>query len=115
MIDSPERKQDKRTKINKQERKKADSMQGEYAYLQARKQRGGGVAPGQNTRKTSFATKESRESKRKAEKAIPETNGKRQNEKQNETEKRKEERQREIQHNDTCVQYVVVSSLHVLQ
>ena len=27
----------------------------------------------------------------------------------------KEERQREMQQNDTCVQYVVVSSLHVLQ
>ena len=89
MIDSPERKQDKRTKINKQERKKADSMQGEYAYLQARKQRGGGVAPGQNNRIAALATKERRESKRKQEKAIPETNGKRQNEKQNEMEKRK--------------------------
>ena len=36
-------------KSNKQERKKEDSTQWEYAYLQARKQRGGGVAPSRNS------------------------------------------------------------------
>ena len=65
-------KQGKKTrKINKQqESKKEDSTQGEYAYLQAGNQRGGGVAPRRNNRITESATKESREAKRKARKKV---------------------------------------------
>ena len=41
-------KEEKKNKINKkQERKEEDSTQGEYADLQTRKQRAGGLAPRQ--------------------------------------------------------------------
>ena len=44
-------KEEKKNKVNKQEeREKEYSTQGEYAYLQARKQRGEGLAPRQNNR-----------------------------------------------------------------
>ena len=46
--------------------------------LDARKERGGGVAPRQNNRTTESTTKESREAKVKAKTAIQELNGKRQ-------------------------------------
>ena len=49
--------------------------------LQARKERGGGVAPRRQTDRISeSATKESREAKVKAKKAVQESNGKRQDE-----------------------------------
>ena len=57
--------------------------------LQARKERGGGGAPRLNDRITESATKESREAKRKAKKAIQETNGKRQDEETKRTIKEK--------------------------
>ena len=60
---------------HQQERKKTeDSTQGEY-ILQARKERGGSVAPRRNSKRTESATKESRDPTRKAKKAIQETNG----------------------------------------
>ena len=55
--------------------------------LQARKERGGCVAPRRNTRITESATKESREAKRKAKKAIQATNRKRQDERTERTKK----------------------------
>ena len=58
--------------------------------LQARKERGGGVAPRRNIRITESATKESREAKVKAKKAIQESNGKRQDEMTIERKKNKE-------------------------
>ena len=58
--------------------------------LQARKERGGGVAPRRNNRITESATKESREAKVKAKKAIQESNGKRQDERTNERKRYKE-------------------------
>ena len=63
----------------------------EIRILQARKERGGGVAPRRNIRITESATKESREAKVKAKKAIQESNGKRQDERtENERTRNKE-------------------------
>ena len=58
--------------------------------LQARKERGEGVAPRRNNRITESATKESREEKVEAKKAIQESNGKRQDERTNDRERNKE-------------------------
>ena len=55
--------------------------------LQARKERGGGVAPRRSNRITESASKESRETKVKAKKAIQESNGKRQDERTKTNEK----------------------------
>ena len=57
--------------------------------LQARKERGGGVAPRRNNRIRESATKERREAKVKAKKAIQESNGKRQDEMTKNERKRK--------------------------
>ena len=54
---------------------------------QARKERGGGVAPRRNNRITESTTKESREAKVKAKKAMQESNGKRRDERTKTNEK----------------------------
>ena len=58
-----------------QERKKEDSTQGEYAYFRLARSAGEGVTPRRSSRITKSSTKETREAKIKAEKAIRETNG----------------------------------------
>ena len=55
--------------------------------FQARKQRAGGVAPRRNNRIAESATRERREAKVKATKAIQESNGKRQDERTKTNEK----------------------------
>ena len=55
--------------------------------LQARKERGGGVAPRPNNRITVSATKKSMEPKRKGKNTIRERNGKRQDERTKRTKK----------------------------
>ena len=64
--------------------------------LQARKEREGGVAPRRNNRITE-STKESREAKIKAKKAIQETDGKRQDEK---TKRAKKDEEGEGEHGE---------------
>ena len=54
-------------------------MQGEYAYFRLARNAGGGVAPRRNKKIAESAPKENGEAKRKAKKAIQETNGERQN------------------------------------
>ena len=74
----------------KPKERKEDSTQGEYAYFRLPGSAGGGVAPRRNNRITESATKESREAKVKAKKAIQESNGKRQDEMTIERKKNKE-------------------------
>ena len=68
-------KKDKSTSLTQERRPHARGIR----ILQARKDRGGGVAPRRNNRITESATKESKEAKRKAKKAIQKQteNGKR--------------------------------------
>ena len=85
--------ENKKTKISRhQQRKKEERRQHARGIriLQARKERGGGVAPRRNNRIRESATKESREAKVKTKKAIQESNGKRQDERTNERKRNKE-------------------------
>ena len=84
---------DVQIEIEKKDEKKKEQINSKNArrqnargirILQARKERGGGVAPRRNNRIPESATKESREAKIKSKKAIQETNGKRQDERTNE-------------------------------
>ena len=85
------RKKGRRRKKNQhQERKKEDSTPGEYAYYRLSRSAGGGVALRWNNWITEPVTKERRETKRKARKAIQETNGNRQDEKAKRTEGKRE-------------------------
>ena len=82
----------KRRKIRKKQRKSTLARQErqharEIRILQARKERGGGVAPRRNNRITESTTKESREAKVKAKKAMQESNGKRRDERTKTNEK----------------------------
>ena len=84
--------ENKKTKISRhQQRKKEERRQHARGIriLKARKERGGGVAPRRNNRIRESATKESREAKVKAKKAIQESNGKRQDEMTKNERKRK--------------------------
>ena len=83
----------RRRKISQhQERKKEDSTLGESAYFRLAWSARGGVPPRRNHRTTESATKESRGAKRKANKAIQETNGNGQTKRQNEKGKRRTRR-----------------------
>ena len=73
----------KSTSATQESKKRRQHARG-IRILQARKERGGGVAPRRNNRITESATKESREAKVKAKKAIQESNGKLQDERANE-------------------------------
>ena len=66
------RKRRNKTKISQHQQRKNERRQHARGIriLQARKERGGGVAPRRNNRITESATKESREAKVKAKKAI---------------------------------------------
>ena len=74
------RKREGREEENKDNSTSATQERRQHArgirILQAGKERGGGVAPRRNNRITESATKESREAKVKAKKAIQESNGK---------------------------------------
>ena len=65
----------KKIKISQHQQRKKERRQHARGIriLQARKERGGGVAPRRNNRITESATKESREAKVKAKKAIQES------------------------------------------
>ena len=80
---SESKKEGKRRKNNKSTSRTQETRQ-QHArgirILQARKERGGSVAPRRNNGITEPATKESREAKVKAKKPIQESNGKRQDE-----------------------------------
>ena len=80
--------EDKSTSATQARKKRRQHARG-IRILQARKERGGGVAPRRNNRITESATKESREAKVKAKKAIQESNGKRQDEMTKNERKRK--------------------------
>ena len=72
---------EKKTKISQHQQRKKERRKQHASgirILEARKERGGGAAPRRNNRITESATKESREAKVKAKKAIQESNGKRQ-------------------------------------